>query len=154
MGPDVAMEERALLVFHTLCLCVFVCVCVCAYVCVAVGMSGFNADVWRWCDMTDMSAHRLTLATEAVGMSGFYPFIASGLDWRLLQCCRRGSVTCRQNATVAARWLEAEEWLNLLCVGNQSWSQWLSCDKEIFLQTPGRSFLYLTAFWTNSLLIF
>ena len=36
MGPDVAMEERALLVFHTLCLCVFVCVCVYVHMCVCV----------------------------------------------------------------------------------------------------------------------
>ena len=40
---------------------------------------------------------------------------------------------------------------NSFCVGNQSQSQWLSCDKEAFLQISGTCFLCFAVFWTTFL---
>ena len=64
---------------------------------------------------------------------------------------RRWSATCRQNATIATWWLEAERWLNLLNLlrWKSNWSKWLSHNKGFFLQTPGTCFLCFAVFWTN-----
>ena len=69
---------------------------------------------WEWTPTWLSQKKTKNKTPKALTLSSFQAPIGDCL----LKCHRRRLATCKQNTTVAAQWLEAEEWLNwlnLLC---------------------------------------